>query len=628
MFKKREKSKEREPNLLREIANVLEQETPPPPPNSLRMDEIYPPAPENNINMEEDIAGNNEYGRRTRDNSVTRSEAKSNYSNSINLDREFQRLGKDIHFRNTATDPLGRMLFELTLQVRRICKKIDVPYGKDPEETCEEYSDHLDGLSRHIQDKVVTTVSEAVKTAIKVQNELKLRNCFKDHTETLFPPRFYAPQDILTSDHKQNNANGYFPLRPKFSGNGAIALTEFLRNLNMAQEKVVCSEREFKEYILRCTTGIVFEDLATIVDGGGTIEDMYDNLINNYDTRKPPSKAKEELEQYKPAPNATLQAVKSKIMSLGQRAKLMYAEKARTDSYNFDTVHALLRSLPKASYQRGFETYTQLTQELDAMPTFKQFTDALTPQQPVIDLNYKLEGSKRVATTEISRQGKTFNPNPFRRAEPFRKHGRAKIQQINSRAPPAYDNRNKDRQVSSSNQHRSPSYNQGPRKGSRNDVENSFHDPAGWKDTRSYVGRGFKQHVRPHANEGRNNYQKQSGRFEVKNDRHGFSNKRGNSNTTELGARGKLHCSLCGSSTHAAAQGCFQMRNDAGRLVFCPPSQGHCARCEKEMGKVLFHPEEFCFNRPAIKKLREQGKMGYPSPDERRQFQEYINNGH
>ena len=136
MFKKREKSKEREPNLLREIANVLEQETPPPPPNSLRMDEIYPPAPENNINMEEDIAGNNEYGRRTRDSSVTRSEAKSNYSDSINLDREFQRLGRDTHFRNTATDPLGRMLFELTLQVRRICKKIDVPYGKDPEETC------------------------------------------------------------------------------------------------------------------------------------------------------------------------------------------------------------------------------------------------------------------------------------------------------------------------------------------------------------------------------------------------------------------------------------------------------------------------------------------------------------
>jgi len=57
-------------------------------------------------------------------------------------------------------------------------------------------------------------------------------------------------------------------------------------------------------------------------------------------------------------------------------------------------------------------------------------------------------------------------------------------------------------------------------------------------------------------------------------------------------------CSLCGFKNHVAADGCYRMKNAAGKTVPVTPVQQACRICEKKNKIRLFHPEKFCFNKP------------------------------
>ena len=58
----------------------------------------------------------------------------------------------------------------------------------------------------------------------------------------------------------------------------------------------------------------------------------------------------------------------------------------------------------------------------------------------------------------------------------------------------------------------------------------------------------------------------------------------------------KLYCSLCGKTTHTAADGCYAIKKN-GVVVPCSPTQIPCHICEKVLKKKLFHPPALCFNK-------------------------------
>lgn len=58
-----------------------------------------------------------------------------------------------------------------------------------------------------------------------------------------------------------------------------------------------------------------------------------------------------------------------------------------------------------------------------------------------------------------------------------------------------------------------------------------------------------------------------------------------------------LYCSLCSKRTHRAADGCYSMKDDNGRVVAVTPTQIPCKICEQKINKKLYHPIRFCFNR-------------------------------
>jgi len=68
-----------------------------------------------------------------------------------------------------------------------------------------------------------------------------------------------------------------------------------------------------------------------------------------------------------------------------------------------------------------------------------------------------------------------------------------------------------------------------------------------------------------------------------------------NTNTYNKPAN-NIYCSLCGKKSHRASDGCFSMKKN-GIVVPVSPSQIPCNICEKLIGKKLYHPPNFCFNK-------------------------------
>lgn len=606
MFKtKRDKSTDKEPNILKGVAAIIEDGE-----RAKMAEHKNLPAPDNDLtiidfsdqHIEPRTRSNSihetgpEHYASARDKPKNRSksrESSSDRQSSYDLnevENALRGLGQDPNFKSTVVDGLGRIILEFMAQIKEVSKKANVPFNKDTDQLCEEYTGYLNGLNSLIEDRVENQVQDKVQKEIKKFKNERLSRSYMNQSETIFPPKHYNEiTSTRQSDHRIALLNSAFPTRHKFDGTGRPSIVEFLRNLNYAQSQCNLSKSEFLDHMLRCTTGAVYEEVAGMVDGNISIEEIYNTLIVKYDKRKKPDQAKLELENFVAPSDATLAQVQSKIMSLGQRACLLYASEARTIAYNFDCVKALIKALPKASYNDALKLLQDLNHEYERSPTYSEFVSAISRYAPNIDYNYKEERGARIRqNSETFGRNSTFaNRNPFRKTEVTRRH--ATVKQIDKRPPPfpekRYDN-NYSRQ----------NYPQ----------RNNNYDSNRYNKDRQSNNR-FQQN--------RNSYNNNS-----------FRNGNSNPNKDSLGIRGKHHCSLCGSNTHSASSGCFKMRNDFGRLVFCPPSSGSCERCEREEGKILYHPANLCFNRDKMKQFYREGKFKYPTYQERKEMSELINN--
>jgi hypothetical protein len=604
MFKtKRDKSVEKEPNILKGVAAFMEDSEKPKmmqhknlpepghnPPVIDFTNENFNEQPLQRSNSihetgPEHYASANDKPKmksKSRDNSKDRSSAYE-----LNeVENALRGLGDDPNFKSTVYDGLGRIILEFMAQIKEVSKKANIPFNKDEDEICEEYSGYLHGLNTLIEDRVENQVQSKIDKEIKKFKTDRLNRSYMNQSETIFPPKIFNEiVQTRPSDHKIQLINQSFPTRYKFDGHGRPSVVEFLRNINYAQTQCHLSKTEFLDHMLRCTTGQVYEEVAGMVDGHISLEEIYNTLLVKYDKRKKPEQAKQELDNFVVPQDATLATVQSKIMSLGQRACLLYASEARTMAYNFDCTKALIKALPKGSHNDALKLLQDLNHEYERSPTYSEYVSAISRYAPNIDYNYKEEKNKRVIRN-IDKYLEKSTRNPFRKTEVSRRQ--ASVQQIDRRSP-APEKRRYLNEISGL-----PSINY---------------------DYNRYSNKNRQSN---------NRFQQKSNRDSYNNN--SYRNKHGSSNKESLGIRGKQHCSLCGSNTHSASNGCFKMRNDFGRLVFCPPSSGSCDRCEREEGKILYHPSNLCFNREKMKQFYREGKYKFPTYQERKEMAELINN--
>jgi hypothetical protein len=604
MYKfKRDKSVDKEPNILKGVAAIIEDADQP---KMIQHKNL--PEPGNNSSVI-DFSDNNfnempiqransihktgpEHYATANDKPKKKSKSRENSKDRSSayefneVEHALRGLGDNPNFKSTVYDGLGRIILEFMAQIKEVSRKTNIPYNKDTDEICEEYTGYLQGLNTLIEDRVENQVQEKITKEISKFKNDRLNRSYKNQSETIFPPKIYNEIAYTRpSDHKIQLINQSFPTRHKFDGQGRPSVVEFLRNINYAQQQCHLSKTEFLDHMLRCTTGQVYEEVAGMVDGNISIEEIYNTLLVKYDKRKKTEQAKQELDNFVVPSDATLATVQSKIMTLGQRACLLYASEARTMAYNFDCIKALINALPKGSHNDALKLLQDLNHEYERSPTYSEFVSAISRYAPNIDYNYKEEKAARIRTNLHSYLAKP-NRNPFRRTEVSRRQ--ATVKQVDRR-PHAPE-----------------------QKRYLNEIPNL---PSQNYDYNRYNNRNRQSNNRFQQKSNKNSYNNNS-----------YRNSYGNPNKESLGIRGKHHCSLCGSNTHSASNGCFKMRNDFGRLVFCPPSSGSCDRCEREEGKILYHPSNLCFNRDKMKQFYKEGKYKFPTYQERKEMAELINN--
>ncbi len=525
-----------------------------------------------------------------------------------NVNDTVEILKQDNEFNKTIDNNLGRILLELTAQVNDINKKINLPKGKSVDETCNDFNDHLKDLDDHIEDnvsrrvgKIEDLVKQRVSEALKKHVRDKAFSNYINHAETIFPPSFDDGSISVISDEKLGLINHTFPTRHKFSGFGTPSVVEFLRNMNAAQAQCKLSEHTFRETLLRCTTGEVYDDLATSIDGDAPLSEIYNSLLTKYDKRLRPEQAQVELENFVLPKDPTYNKVVSKIRHLCQRACLEHEEPGRTQIYNLTATGYLLKNLPFGSLNDGVKVRADLVAELGRLPTFSELTQALRKYDGAIDINYRRDANRN----RFNKAGNVkLSDIPAPRIF-ARNNMRAKISEINHQQN-FLGQRNDHNFDSQALNNKNPAGNRGNRynNNSGNRYNNNNQHRKGDYNYRD--NKKQNPNYIPLGNNSKMNY----GRNNDKN-----NNRRNYGIHTET--EGRLKCNFCGKNSHIGSKLCYEMRNDEGAIKFTVPTSEPCQVCKKEIGKTLFHPSYRCFNRPVAKQLKAQGRWRYPNAQER-----------
>lgn len=598
MFKKRDKSPKAEHTLASEINDAVDQ-------ISDHIASGSTPNPGDNDPQEAGGFNNNPAGGRSRDSSVGRAPSSSygEYEGSSgSID--------DANLTLTSRFPLGRALLAIMTNQLELSKKNRIPLDADFEKICQDVIEHHHTTEQNTNQKIKLLESKLKEDISKIKDAPE--QPFRDHTETIFPPvKFSSADTMKNNEYRKRNVHDTFPTTHKFTGpDSRIPISEFLRKMNDAQEECMLSLKEFKSQLKKCTSGKAWEEVTGWIDNKVSLESIYTNLLVKYDQRVKPEAAKLELDAYLPPIDATLNIVQSDVMSLGQRAMLLHAPVAREQAFNHDCIDKLIKVLPEDSKNQALLSYQKLIYKLGRMPTYTEFLSKLAVFQSVINNNYDKERPKRIERQQ-KKLRRNYEPAPYKRQGKYT----ARVRELNTtaRKPATYTN---DRQPGSYQKNRPPSGQQNNRQTSEYQRKNNR------PNTRS-MGNPNHMPIQNRRNPIMNN--KGNSNSNSYNKNRNMNKNQGYGNKTEMAARGRHHCSLCGMSTHSASMGCYKMRSDNGKLVFSPPSQSPCSMCQRQEGKTLYHPAQYCFLRPAYQKLDREGKLTFPTREERDDMTKYIN---
>lgn len=492
-------------------------------------------------------------------------------------------------------DGLGRIIVGNIAQLKELSKKANVPYIKDLDNIILDYNDYKHDLDKAIESRINNHVDSTLGSIDKILNQKLLDRelAYHDQTETITPPTLFAENDVLLDNAaKISAANNAFPTKRKFSGStnpGQPTIVEFLTNLNLAQKKCNLSQKEFTEYLNLCCTGEVFEDVACMIDCSKTLPEIYQSLLIQFDKRLKPKEAKKALDTYKPPFGASLNSVTSDIMKYGKRAALQYKKEAQSAAYDALCTQALIENLPESAQILAENCLNELNSRMATIPTFADLTRALTKYGSTIDRELRRYGRYRMERSN----GHTYHS----KTDPKQRNIRsAQINYIDKVSHGRNDLR--DVRYRRGNGKEQPSNPLVKRNFNTNKRYRTQHPTL---DTRQYNNNNNNRRNIRYSSYERNNR---------------------SSYPSNTGLSGVPHCSLCGKNNHKPNDVCYAMRDDSGKVVTAYPSQGPCGICKKQ-DVTLFHAPEVCFNRPIIKRLKEQGLLQWPTLAEREELKRY-----
>jgi len=483
----------------------------------------------------------------------------------------------DIQLSFTKNHPMGQILLNLLRDTFQLAKKTNVKeMDSDVTELCSNFYNAMRMSNMATKHQIQQTAKEIEKRLIEKELNSHLLH------ENTDPPRHFSSVPTLQSTHQRNEALKSFPTRhPKFSGtpvrDGGMDILEFLSAMNTAQEYCRLSEKEFKEFLLLCTTGRAHTLLMEWIRLGENVPTLYHSLLMHFDKRMTPQSAKELLFNYKAPKNLTLRDVETNIMLWVSRAATIFpAGPSRVAYYNLETVEALIRCLPPTSSARVQSVYNTLSARLGRAALATELSRALNIERHAIDLDIKHNGvdrnfnthtkpslfakrkssnARKTSTFAVSAQPLSSLATQMQSASTFSVD--AAPQYIQRRDRPSHQKSMRDKQITYqqgiSQNRKYPVYN----------VSQTQHQPFMHRNT-----------YRAHNNR--------------------FSNSRRHSSNNVPISDPKNYCSLCGKKDHVASQGCPFMVSDSGVRINAMPTHQTCTVCPPKVNPRLNHPVPLC----------------------------------
>jgi hypothetical protein len=164
-------------------------------------------------------------------------------------------LNPGIQLAFTQNHPLGQIFLSLMKDMIHLAKKTHV---KEMESDLNEMCTNFYNATRLGQSD---TKRQIKKSAQDLENHL-IQKELDSHllNENTDPPTYFSSIPTLLSTRQRNEAMKCFPTHgPRFSGqpgrDNGMDIIEFLSALKTAQEYCKLSEKEFKQFLLLCTTG-------------------------------------------------------------------------------------------------------------------------------------------------------------------------------------------------------------------------------------------------------------------------------------------------------------------------------------------------------------------------------------
>ena len=371
-----------------------------------------------------------------------------------------------------------------------------------------------------------------------------------------------------------------FPQRGKFSGGSqGPKVREFLESFTRAQKIVKLTYPELCQVLITRCQSPAYEQVCQLVNSKNSMTAIYRALINSFNTEKPPTYYQTLLYNYVPPKNLSFTQIVREISDLAYKASMQFkTPSSRINYFNNTAIESLKRCLPPNVTRYIEDCISRYSALHNELPTFEEVRQGLDRSLDTLESELKSCPGFRFSQPrdymQFDRNTRSYNERPRYQGNvgAIRGNNNKNDQQHNKANTNAFDYKGTNK-IANNRGRTMNRRSDNPRNTKRQNNQNRSRNPRA-QNISSKEGLGRS---------GRSDFDSISG--------------------------GKKYCELCGASSHLAADLCYSMRNDSGKLVNASPAFGHCENCVAKIKTKLYHPENLCPLRDALLKLYRTKKV-------------------
>ena len=391
----------------------------------------------------------------------------------------------------------------------------------------------------------------------------------------------------------------HFPPRARFSGGKhGMPVRAFLDTVTRAQN--ICNLRfnEFCHIMLTRCVPPALDIIQTAIHNNDDVKTIYVAFINAFDREKEPHLWQNMLLSYTIPKHHNIEKVIAEVGKLATKASFQFQSPESRKLFTDQTgLEVLKKVLPFNAVRHVEDTISKLRLQTGRSPTFHEVASGLKVKANTLD-------------AELMAAPSSFRFAPPREFMFFdapreKTDNRPQRYQPTDSRPPRYqptDSRPQRFQSRVNAINRAPRQRHEQVEIESGDIDRLFKNNQYNNPNKSNYN-GKQQDSRPARNNqasNRNSPDKQS---------HNQADNARPETKQQSVTNGKKYCVLCTGNNHDAADGCYSMRNNAGKQAIVHPAFGHCEPCFKRTGIKMFHPEAFCPLRDELLVLYREHKL-------------------